>query len=497
MVVTFMFLGFAVLGLGMAVLVQVHLRVGAGRKNSAILDYASENGIKQALAEVSDRLDTGETLREITTEREAAFRADVLGGGTAIVEDCFGWIFPRTARETWKSAEWESTISCAQENIEDRSEFTSVSYGFKIDSVGSLAAFKPRRASSCDASLEAMVGRLPLPSIPLLIDKEMTAQEESGYMTKNGISFSPGPRGGIAPRLQSVAAPIIPDFPESHLGEALRIRIFRPEDLTPAVIRRAVGLEATNDPVPEGVYLIRDDLGLGGVFIQGDVDEMIPAVDGNWQAIRFRQDERDWVLKFSPAMGKTSFLAPETSESFNLVPAGTICVNGRILSLGGGIVEPDGGIRMVADEARPSILFGVNLTIISSEGVTLTSHLISQGVRWKDGVPYIRDGSSQLVIYSTGKDMANGEEREARVTISAESPANMAIQASLISRGAGVVAEGRGKTVDVLGGIQAADVSGGGNAVRITARNGIENGPLTARPMIYISGFHIREWREY
>jgi hypothetical protein len=93
--------------------------------------------------------------------------------------------------------------------------------------------------------------------------------------------------------------------------------------------------------------------------------------------------------------------------------------------------------------------------------------------------------------------MANGEEREARVTISAESPANMAIQASLISRGAGVVVEGRGKTVDVLGGIQAADVSGGGNAVRITARNGVENGPLTARPMIYISGFHIREWREY
>jgi hypothetical protein len=503
-IVTLMFLAFAILGMSMVLLVQVHLRVGAGRKNSVILDYASENGIKQALTDVSSRLEDGKTLAEISKAQEAAYRSDARSGGCGIAEDFFGWKFPRLVRETWKETNWESTTACSPEIIEDREEFTSVAYGFRIDSVGSLAMFRPERASNCKASLGAIVGRLPLPSIPLLIDKSMNPGDESGFMKKNGISFASGPKGEMSPRLQSADSTVISDFPESLLSKTLKVHIFKPEDLKPAVIRRAIGLEPINEPVPEGVYLIRDDLGLGGVFAQGDIDEMVTAIENDWQIICFRSGDEEWVLRFSPTRGMTSFETPSTVQSFNLVPAGILCVNGKILSLGGGIVDSDGRIRMVTDEARPSILSGISLTIISSEGVTISSHLISQGVLWKDGIPYAADGNSQLVIYSTGKDLVNGEAREGKISVAEGSPGDLAIQASLIARGEGVVVEGRGKEINVLGGIQASDISSEGNTVRITPDGATGRGrpfrgdsPLTAHPMLYISYFRVSEWREY
>jgi hypothetical protein len=503
-IVTLMFLAFTILGMSMVLLIQVHLRVGASRKNSVIVDYASENGIKQALADVSGRLEDGKTLAEISPDQEAAYRSDALSGGCGIAENFFGWKFPRLVRETWKGTKWESTTACSPEIIEDREEFTSVAYGFRIDSVGSLAMFRPERASSCEASLGAIVGRLPLPSIPLLIDKAMSPAEASGFMKNNGVSFASGPKGEMSPRLQSVDSSIISDFPESLLSKTLKVHIFRPEDLKPAVIRRALGLEPTNEPIPTGVYLIRDDLGLGGVFVQGDIDEMITAIKDDWQIICFRSGDEEWILKFSPTRVVTSFATPETIESFNLVPAGILCVNGKILSLGGGIVDSDGWVRMVADDAKPSVLSGVSLTIISSEGVTISSHLISQGVRWKEGIPYVKDGNSQLVIYSTGKDLVNGEAREGKISLAEGSPGALTIQASLIARGEGVVVEGQGKAINILGGIQAADISSQGNAIRITPDGASYSGrpipqdcPLTVRPMIYISYFRVREWREY
>jgi hypothetical protein len=354
------------------------------------------------------------------------------------------------------------------------------------------------------AALGAMVGRLPLPSIPLLVEREMTPEERAEFLKRNGISFAPSPEDAASRRLQSMGAPVIPDFPESLLGQALRLRIFKPEDLKPAVLRRALGLEPTSDPVPKGVYLIRDDLGLGGVFVQGDLDEMITVIEDDCQSICFRSEDEEWVLKFSPSRGKTWFISPAGAESFDRIPSGTICVNGKILSLGGGFIDADGRIRISTDKARPSILSGVTLNIISSEEVNLTSHLISQGVRWKEGVPYVKDGSSQIMIYSTGRDLASGQAREARISADAGGPNDLEIQASLVARGEGVVVEGRGRTLHVLGGILASDIAGEGNAIRITPANGLDPGrpypegsPLTARPMAYLSSFRVREWREY
>ncbi len=500
---TLLFLAFSVLGMSMLLLSQVHLKAGAGRKLSLLLDYASENGIKRALEPFDSGMDSGDTLVALPPGLAADYEEDALRGGQRIAADFFGWTFPREDRETWEGTSWSSTTVCPSVRAEDRGEFTSVTYGIRIDAEGSLTGFKPKRASSCSASLEALAGRLPLPCIPLLINKDMAPGEEAAYMSSNGISFRTPP-GHRPPRLQTEGAPLIPRDALPQLAKALRLDIFRPEDLDNATLRRALGLEPSDEPVPDGVYLIRDDLGLGGIFVQGDVTEMVAAIDGDFQVIGFFTEAGDWVLRFSPSRGRTVFETPAGALSFDHVPAGIICVNGAVASLGGGVVEPSGRIVMVTTETIPSILAGVSLTIVSSDRVTISSHLFSQGIRWRDGIPYIKDAASQIVVYATGKDLIDGSAACGLISVAESAPDRLAIQASLVAAGAGFIIEGTGKEVDLLGGLQTTDYAPGKNSLAISASPSLmgaravpAEAPLTTAPMRYIASFKVLEWGEY
>ena len=503
MAVTLLFFAFSVLGMSMLLLSQVHLKAGAWRKLSMILDYASENGVKRGLEALGERIHSGDTLVGISPALAEDYREDAFRGGQRIAADFFGWEFPREDRETWEGMSWSSSAACSGAQVDDRGEFISVTYGIRIDAEGSLAGFKPKRASSCSASLEALTGRLPLPSIPLFINKDMAPGEGSEFMSANGISFRTAPNDRPS-RLQATGAPLIPKDAFPQLAKALKIDLFRPEDLDNSVLRRALGLEPSSDPVPDGVYLIHDDLGLGGVFVQGDVAEMVAAIDGDFQVIRFAAEAGEWVLRFSPLLGRTVFDTPSGSFAFDLVPAGIICVNGFVASLGGGVVEPSGAVVMVTDEAVPSLLAGVSLTIVSSDRVTISSHLFSQGVRWKDGVPYIKDPSSQLIIYAAGKDFLDGGVAEGRIVVAEGAPRNLTVQASLVAAGAGFAIAGTGKAIELLGGLQATDYASTGNSLAISAdpslaaaRTMPQIAPLTTGPMRYISSFRVLEWREY
>jgi hypothetical protein len=507
MATTLLFLAFSVLGMSMLFLSQVHMKAGAGRKLSLLLDYASENGIKRALEPFITGLDLGDTLVAIPPALAAAYKEDALRGGRRIAADFLGWEFPLEDRETWDGTSWSSTTSCPALRAEDGGEYVSVTYGIRIDAEGSLAGFRPKRASSCSASLEALTGRLPLPFIPLFINKDMTPEQRADLMEAGGISFRAAGRrwpDGRPPRLQTEGAPLIPKDALPQLAKALKIDLFRPEDLNNAVLRRALGLEPSNEPVPDGVYLIRDDLGLGGIFVQGDVVEMVAAIDGDFQVIRFAMDAGEWTLRFSPELCRTLFETPSGSSSFDMAPAGIICVNGSIASLGGGIVEPSGRIVMGSGEAAPSILAGVSLTIVCSDRVAISSHLFSQGVRWRDGVPYLKDADAQVIIFATGKDLLDGKAADGRISVAEGSPRKLTVQASLVAAGAGFVIEGAGKEVELLGGLQTTDLAMGRNSLAISpdkalsgARPAFAEAPLTTGPMRYITAFRVLEWREH
>jgi hypothetical protein len=268
-------------------------------------------------------------------------------------------------------------------------------------------------------------------------------------------------------------------------------------------LRAVLGLEMSADPVPEGVYLMHDDLGLGGIYVEGDLDEMVPAIDGNLQVISFRRGDSLWRLEFCPSRAQTRFSTPEGDYTYELLPKGIIIVSGKIGSLGGGEVDAAGNVTLVKDRELPSILRGVDLTIVSSDAITISSHLIQQGVSWEKGIPYVKDSSSQLIIYSTGQDFWQGTARNGGIIIDAQAPSEVKIQASLTARGGGLTICGEGKEVEVLGSLQVSDYSSRENKItisfdpRLTAANGRhENSARTSAPIVFLASFRILGWKE-
>jgi hypothetical protein len=503
LVVLFLLVVFSGLGLGMITLSQVHIKVNAWRKFSLFLDCASENGLKRGLRDLGDWLQSNGPAMPISSNLFEDFRGSPGAVFPLLLEEALGAGFPRLLRETSDGLNWETLSTCGLQSVEDRGEHFRIQAGLRIESSGGMDRLRPKRVSSLQGSLGILAGRLPLPAIPLLINKEMTESENGRFLKDNGISLMSGEGNLLSPRLAASGKDIIPGDATALAARALDIRIFTPQDLSAAKLRAALGLEPTEDPVPDGVYLIKTDLGLGGIFVQGDAEEMVLAIDGDSQIIVFRLEAGEWSLAFSPSRSRTEFRTPDGISSYEFAPLGIIIVNGAIRSLGGGVAGADGTVVMVKDREVPSVLNGVGLTIVSSDRITLSSHLVLQGVRWQDGIPYLKESQSQLVIFSTGRDLLSQAELEGGIAVSEGAPDDLKLHASLTAAGADFKIEGSGKTVEILGALHAAGYAGNGNALRLAADERFAsgelggNGPVAATPLFSVYSLKVIGWKEH
>jgi hypothetical protein len=412
--------------------------------------------------------------------------------------------FPFSLDSGWERLAWESLTDFQFLNMHEEPEYCLVQYRGRIASTGKLQGFKPKKTSFLDSELGVLAGYIPLPAIPFLLDKSMTSEQKGAFLEDNNIHMIPPDQSALPAPLAFSGGELLPKQAMQPLAKALKIDIFHPQDLSASKLRLALGLDVNSDPVPDGVYLIQDDLGLGGVFVQGDLDEMILAIQGNTQIIYFRQKQDTWILRFSPAEGRTSFIGPAGSHSFDFIPLGIVIVNGKILSLGGGYDDGSGSILMAAEEELPCVLNGVSLTIISSDEITLTSHLIYEGVRWLDGVPYIKDSDSQLIIHAAGQDFVDGEEKTGKINIDENSPEQLKIHASITASGEGIAVHGKDKEIQVLGSVQTSELSLNENDIDIkfderyfhSSVDMFENVPRTEKPVLNIFFFRILDWRE-
>ena len=503
LMVFFLLFVFSGLGLGMIYFSQTHLKLNACRKFSLFLDYASENGLKRGLQDLGEWLQAAGPAVPVAEGRLEDFRDDPGTVFPLLLEEALGAGFPRVLRESDDGLSWECLSTCGLRSFEDRGDFLRITAGLAMESSGAWRALRPRRVSRLDGSLGILAGRLPLPSIPFLINKEMTEAERNRFPGENGIAFLSRDGNVLTPRTAAAGKDAIPGDATPLAARALDIRLFTPQDLSPARLRDALGLEPSEEPVPDGVYLVRSDLGLGGIFVQGDAEEMVLAIDGDAQVMVFRMAAGEWTLRFSPARSRTEFLTPAGDFFYDLVPLGIVIVNGKVRSLGGGTVENDGTVRMVRDRELPCILSGVGLTIVSSDRVTLSSHLILQGARWQEGIPYIKESQSQVVIFSTGRDLLTQAALEGGIVVDAAAPDGLKLQASLTAGGSGFEIGGRGKTVEVLGALHAAGYEGNGNALRLApderfaaGENG-GNAPVTAAPCLAVYSLKVLSWREH
>lgn len=500
----FLLLVFSTLGLSMLYISQIYLKLSAYKKNSMLLDYASENGIKQSFTQLAHLLPQAASPYILPPEETGALKKDALNNGKRIIEKVFGSEIPFAISETWEKLSWEAKTLFSLKNIEERNQYFKAVYKTTIQSEGQLKNFKPKKASNLDSTMEFLVGNIPLPQIPVLIDKKLDQEQKAKFMEKNKIEIQPSEKNHIPPRISFSEEELLPKEADSQLKKALKIKIFYPQKLSNSQLRAALGLEETNEPVPDGVYLIKDDLGLGGIYVQGDVKEMILAIKSDFQVISFRMENDLWILKFSPSKGKTIFASSTENHFYDLIPLGIIIVNGAIRSLGGGIVKPSGQIILIKEEESPSILRGVNLTIISSDKITISSHLIQQGVKWQEGIPYLKDSNSQLMLFATGKDFLDESEKEGQIVIDKNSPKEIKVQASLTASGKGFSIEGEGKTVHLLGSLQTSDYASNKNKLKLTfderpleENKHLENAPHTSKPVLYLSSFKIKEWKEF
>jgi hypothetical protein len=481
----------------------LHMKINGFRRFSALLDCASENGLKRGLRDLASWLEAEGLLAPATDGGVDAVRTDPLQGFPLLLEDALGAAFPRTLEESFDGMTWESRAECGFGSLEDMGGYLRIAADLKIEASGGLLQVRPRRLSALEGSLGLLAGRLPLPAIPLYIRGDMSGLEKASFAEENGISLPAKPGQSIGTALASGETGVLPADAGGLAAKALSIGIFRPGDLSPAQLREALGLEASSDPVPDGVYLIHNDLGLGGVFVQGDLAEMILAIRGDAQVAVFRSEGAEWRLEWSPARSRTEFLTPEGLFSCALVPVPIIFVNGAVASLGGGAVGLDGRVEMCFDGRTPAVLAGVDLTIVSADRVTISSHLILEGVRWQDGIPYSKDASAQLVIYAAGEDVATGEETRGGIAVAAAAPEGLKLQASLTAASGGFHIEGTGKSVELLGALQADAYAGNGNRLtlyrddRAAAGELPRNAPLTAEPRLSFYAMKVLAWREY
>lgn len=500
----FTLLAFTTLALGMVVLSEAYLKIAGLRKSSLQLEYASENGIKsgfhhfwEAAASLSQPV--------ILTEPLAQELADSLRKGqTRVFETSLGWRFPVVIREAEGDLIWQSRTDCELESMLDGGGYVSAEFKLPILAHGEIRHLSARRKSSLEVRIGAAAGHLPLPLFSLLIDRDLEASQKETFVADNGIIIQTPSRNLLAGTLSSSAEPLIPRDATPLLEKGLKTKLFRPQDLSNAKLRYALGLEGSEAPVPEGVYLVKDSLGLGGIYVVGDIEEMVLAIDGTYQVISFQLAAGAWTLKFSPSESRTLFISPEGATSFDRVPIGIIMASGKINSLGGGELESSGAAALVREREVPSVLRGVQLTIVASDKIDISSHLVAQGLEWRNGIPYVKEEQTQLIIYSAGQEFQDEVSVEAGITVADASPLDITVQASLAAQGLGFEIEGAGRTVNLLGGLQAVDYLSGGNRLNLYSdlnsadlRSGFFAVPQTALPVMLFPLIETVDWKEY
>lgn len=503
LIAAFVFFVFSALGLSLLYLSQIHLRISAFKKQCTLLEYASENGMKQGFNHFLALVSQAPSPYVLSPEESEMLRENAQCG-TGIIEEFLDLKQPLVISGNWENLSWESSINWFLDKIIEKDVYFKFIYTVSFDSEGMITHFKLKRKTELSTSLHILGGQIPLPFFPFLIDKRLKPEEKFNFSEKNKISLSSSSKSQLGPKISFSEENLIPDQADSELAKALKIKLFTPQDLSTEKLRVILGLDESDEAVPDGVYLIKDNSGLGGIYIQGDVDEMIMAIEQEFQLISFQTQQGRWILKFSPTKGKTFFTSPVETISYDLIPMGIIIISGEVKSLGGGVVDLSGEVIMVQDEEVDSVLRGVQLTIISSDKIILSSHLIHQGVKWQDGIPYVKDSDSRLTIFSTGKNFWRDTATEGGITVGKNSPEEIKIQASLTASGNGFAVEGEGKKVQILGSLQATDYTSGNNTLSMTynerlqeENNFPENTPLTTKPVLFISYFKALEWKEF
>lgn len=492
---------FAVVGLGILHLSHIHMRLTANKKHSELLDYAAENGLKSGFARLLDILDIAPSPIPLSDQEYALLASDIQNQGIEAVNTLFSQDIPHLFSGGTSEQSWQNQIQFSLQRWIPFDLYFTAEYTVDIQTNAGIRSSSSHRNAALEASLDLRAGRIPLPLLPVLVGKDMNISDAREFLTENQVSFAEPDQLTLVPPQLLTGEGLLMGSADELVLKTLKIDIFRPQDLTPARLRQAIGLEPSPDPIPDGVYLIQDNLGLGGVYVQGDLKRLVLAIESDYQVVAFWQGEELWVLKYNPSASHTRFITPTSEQSFDLIPLGIIIIDGKVESLSAGIMDGSEEPTPITDEELPCIRRGIDLTIVSSDSITLTSHLIHQGVKWQDGVPYSVDSDTQLHLLATGNNMMGDDSGSGKIIIAAEAPEQLKLQGTITAAEEGIAIEGQGKSVDLLGSIHFPEYESNDNSLRLhldTRLLGdeslIRNAPHTRDPLLIHSSFRAALW---
>jgi hypothetical protein len=502
LIVVFAFFLFSALGLGTLDMTRTYLKVSAYRKNVLLLSYAAENGVKRSLNRVCAGLGRTPRPLPLAADRLTALADDARAGGTAAAETAMSLNLPDRLEETSGDQSWTGTARCTMDRFTDAASYFMAEYRITLEAEGRLKNLAPSRGAALEMILKTAAGRIPLSYFSFLLTGPESGPGAADLLASDKLRVLPSRSKDLAPRALVTPRPVLPQNPAELLAAAAKVRFLRPGELDRAELRRALGLEMIDAPIPDGVYLISGDVRPGGVFIQGDLDSLYLAAAAGWQYLEFRSGPARWLLKFSPAAGKMEFRSPEGVTAADRVPLGMILVNGAIAVLSAARVDAGEELSPVSDTEVPAVLDGAALTIVSAGEITIGSHLLHEGVKWMEDVPYLKDRSSQLVVYAGGRDLIDGTARDGRIIIGAAAPPDVRIQASLTAAN-GFAIDGGSRSVVLTGGLQTSVLSLGEGRLTIApderlAAEGLApaTGPAATEPVLFVLSLRPVAWTE-
>jgi hypothetical protein len=118
----FLFIVFSALGMGMLYVSQVYLKTSGYKLNAMILEYASENGIKQGYHNLLAALSNLPNPSLLSEQEMENYRLDALQGGTKMVDRLHG-TSPTHLESSWEKMSWESREDWALDYLEPRDDY--------------------------------------------------------------------------------------------------------------------------------------------------------------------------------------------------------------------------------------------------------------------------------------------------------------------------------------------------------------------------------------
>jgi hypothetical protein len=427
---------------------RLFLQVQGLRKINRLSSYASENGLKQAWTRIHSRAEEIFSDSEIEEEFFLEIKSELESGQLAVIQPILEGA-ALSHLDEFSGMSWEASASGNLNQLFAFEPYIKATFRLNIKSTGQVQGFSGKRSEELLAELTFLAGHLPLNRVPAVAEKEgleekVLKQIEIKNLQPENLSYT---------RLKTVSGKFIPDEALPVISRGLKI--LKPEKLPNWLLRQALGLEPGNEQVPEGVYLVHDDLGPGGVYVQGNLDQLLLGIDTGYQVVQFQQKGSCWLLRFDPAAGITYFLSESNLQEFRQLPVPVIMINGQVESLSAGQPDKTGYLLPAENEQIPAFLAGVRLTIVGSGKINLTSNLFSEGLEWKEGLPYLKSQQSQVIIWSTGKDFQSEELIDGGISLINHSAGKGIIEASLVAGGQGLEIASSSEKMEVIGTVAA------------------------------------------